>query len=329
MNERIRKMDNNKRSAQCGSALVTVMIVLTVIFIATAGLSSFALNTVHRVHRMTDTIRAKAIAEAGANQAYNQLRVPENYNKLRNDAAAFPQTDFAGGSYEIVLEPDADGRTRVISIGRFGRAEERVGLEMRDDNYDEAGGTTLPEFLEYAVFCNGAMTMNGAPQELNGNLQINGSFVLNGNYENINGAIAAPPPNNIPEQYQADWEVVHFPRLDDPDFQDFLAEARAAGILTEYDGNQTIRGDQTFEGVTVVDGSVTFQGGGTRKIEGLLYVNGSFTVNGSTELSGAILVGGSMTINGSSAILSHDPIQGIGEDVAGLEPNVVTSVWWD
>ncbi len=304
-----------------GSAMVTVMLVVVVTMMATASLFAFSTSTTHRIRILTESIRAKAIAEAGANRGYNALCL--NY-ALRSSGNLYESVDFGGGRYSVTLTPMEGGWTRLVSVGTFGRAQHQVGLDMRD-TLD--GQSSLPRFLEYAIFCNGAMTINGTPRQVDGDLHSNGSFALHGEYTNVDGQISAPPPNSIPATHSAPWTSIPFPLLSDPEFQTFLAEAEAAGIpVTRYNGSQTFKKDHDFTGITVIDGSVTFIGSGTRDITGMLYISGSLTANGSTSLSGCLLVGGSMTVNGASAILSHASVVGEEEEP---DSNVVAEIWWD
>ncbi len=316
----IRKFDSAVESRR-GSAMVTVMLVVVVTLMATASLFAFSTSTTHRVRILTEAIRAKAIAEAGANRGYNALC--QDYS-LRTVGTLYEDVAFGGGLYSVTLTPMDGGWTRMVSVGTFGRATHQVGLDMRD-TLD--GQSSTPDFLEYAIFCNGAMTINGTPKQIDGDLHSNGAFTLNGEYTNVDGMVSAPPPNSIPASHAAPWSSIPFPLLSDPDFQAFLAEAEASGIpVTRYNGSQTFKKDHTFNGITIINGSVTFIGSGTRNIDGMFYVSGSMTANGSTSLSGCIMVGGSLTINGASAILSHSAV--VGEDEEA-DSNVVAEVWWD
>ncbi len=320
MNTRPARPPRNPRSKR-GSAMVTVMLIVVVSMLATASLFAFSSSTVHRVRLLTESIRAKAIAEAGANRGYNSLC--KDYYTLRESDSLYADISFGGGSYSVSLESMSNGWTRLISVGSFGRAEHRVGLDMRDSLF---GSSSTPDYLDYALFCNGAMTLNGTPKGIDGDLHSNGSFGLNGTYDNVNGLISAPPPNDIPVANQAVWSSKPFPLLTDTSFQEFLAKAEAAGVtVTRYSGNQTFKKDHVFDGITIIDGSATFIGSGTRSITGLFYVSGSLTANGSTELSGAIMTGGSCTINGASALLNHGDIDGVEAE----DPNIVAEIWWD
>ena len=304
------------------------MIVMAVLLVVTAGLSAFALSTVHRVHRMTDIIRAKAIAEAGANQAYNRLR--EDYT-LIHSPEAFPKTDFSEGSYEIILTPVDDGRTRVVSIGRYGRAEQRVGMVLWDTHHAGIG----PDYLNYAITANSDLTFHGTPQDISGSLQSNQEFILSGtpDYDTIDGKVSARNSDDIPESHRTDWEEVTFPTLSDPEFQAFLAEAEATGRLDRRDDDVVIspHDDFDFNGdVVVIDGDLTLRGSGDREFSGLLYVTGNIITQGqgSMAFSGVMLAGGTTTFNGSSDVIHHNRKLVFGQEEEP-DPYVVVSAWWD
>ena len=304
-----------------GSALVTTAGVTMVVMLAVGGLSTFVLATSHNVRRMAHVVRARAIAEAGANRAYSALR--DDFS-LRGSSPTnlFPQTEFGGGHYTVNVEPSEGGLVRVISTGQSGSATHRIGVDLRDANY----GGGVPPFMEYTIFSNGPMTFNGTPLLINGDLQTNGDFTLSGEDVNIEGMIFAPniEDTGVSEEKRGEWKPIPFPQLADPEFQEFLDAAREAGTLTEYSESKTFHGDHQFHGITVVDGDVTFQGAGNREIEGMLYVAGDLTANGSTTLKGVILAEGEIIINGASASLTHETDSG-----TELGPLVVVAGWWD
>ena len=319
----------NRHPNRRGSAIVTVMLVVVVTMMAAGSLFAYSTSTTHRIRIMTEAIRAKAIAEAGANRGYDALR--QNYG-LRTMSTLYDNVAFADGNYTVTLEDMASGWTRLVSVGTFGRAEHRVGLDMRNSFHREEGSEGSDgglAFLDYAIFVNGATTVNGTPKQVDGSLHSNGSFVLNGTYANVNGKVSAPEPNAIPASHKADWKHIHFPST--TEFRDFLDKE---GIPYNLEtGSMTYHKDHVFNGITIVTGSVTFRGSGTREINGILYVGGSMTANGSTTLTGSLMVGGSLTINGASAVLSHEATIGGGGGSDG-EPgteiaNVVAEIWWD
>ncbi len=316
-------MKNSKNYGDEGSAMVTALLVIVVSMIATGSLLAYSVSSTQRVRQMGDSIRAKAIAEAGANRAYNMLR--SNYG-ARHNSPIFSNLSFAEGSYTVIVESVNGGVTRLISVGRFRDAEHRIGLDLRNTNHEESG----PEYLDYAIFSNGDMRFNGTPPAVDGDLHTNGDWTLNGSYGNVNGKIAAKNSDSIPAPHRADWQATPFPSLSDPDFQEFLAEAEAAGQLTVYNGNQTFQGSSSFDGITVINGNLTFRGSGSREVNGMLYVTGNVTANGSgtLELNGVLLAGGNVTFNGASGVFSHVSPTGSSSD-PDENAHVVVSGWWD
>lgn len=312
-------MDQNK-----GSALVTALMVIVISTMAVGSLMAYSLAGTHRARRMTYEIRAKAIAEAGANRAYDALRM--DY-RLRRQGTLFSETPFAGGNYRVVVDSVDGGTTRLISTGQFRGAVHRIGLDVRNTLHEEGG----PPYFDYAIFANGNMRFNGTPPTIQGGLHTNGEWTLNGNYNNVSGLVSAQNSDDIPAAYRADWQVLPFPSLSDPDFQSFLAEAEAAGQLTVHNGNRTFQGSQTFSGVTVVNGNVTFRGAGSRTVDGMLYVTGTVTANGSgtMTLNGTLLAGGNITFNGASGVFNHNSLIGGGSSDPDENAHVVVSGWWD
>ena len=319
--------------ARRGSAMVTVMLVVVVSMIAVGSLFAFTTSTTHRIRILTEAIRAKAIAEAGASRGYSDLTA----SGLNTPETLYDDEDFAGGRYSVTCASVASNWIRMISIGTFGRAEHRVGVDVRFAAVDDGDADdNIPSFLDafhYGIFCNGAFTINGTPKDVDGDLHANGSFTLNGTYDNVDGKVSAPPPNSIPASHKADWVEIPFPQLSDPAFQTWIAEQEAAGIaVTRLNGSQTFKKDHDFTGITLINGSVTFIGSGERNIAGILYISGSLTANGSTTLNGSILVGGSLTINGASAILTYANITGSGGEEGDEDEDqfeIAQEVWWD
>ncbi len=292
------------RYARSGSALLSVMIVVFIVSMTAGAFYAFSSQNLFQAKRMTDAIHARAIAEAGANEAVSQLIA--DYT-LRQDAGNFLQTDFGGGAYHVTLT-NSEGRCIVMSRGTFGTASQVIGIELRDLNREEWNGGTNdpPTWRDFALFANGDLTFNGSPTVI-GDVHTNNRWDLNGVYSSVNGMVSALNATDIPEAYRATWQLVPFPSLSDPDFQAVVAEARANGTLTEYFGNQSFKKDQALSGIVIVHGDLTFIGSGVRTVNGLLYVTGDVTANGSgtMTLQGALLAGGNISFNGVAGVFSH------------------------
>jgi hypothetical protein len=274
-----RNVERNRR----GSALLIVMIVVMVSAITAGAFFNYSMNMVHQVRMRADSIQARAIAEAGLNEAAARLR---SQYSLRNDAGNFPETDFAGGQYSVSIS--TDGRaTTISSEGRYKTATTTARMSLRDDS---------PPYLDYAIFSNGDLRFNGRPVVV-GDLHSNGSFTANGGTDGITGDVTSVATGAEP---------VPFPALSDPDFQALIAEAAARGELDRRFGNQVFT-DEELSGFIIIEGDLEFRGSANRTIDGILYVTGSITANGQGELNmtGSLLAYGKIEFNGAAGVFDY------------------------
>lgn len=316
------------QSSKQGSALITVMIVLFIISLAAGGFYAFSTNAVYQVHGMADAIRARAIAEAGANKVVNQLVA--DYTQ-RN--GSFSPESFGDGTYEVSLV-NTDGRCLMTSVGTYGRATALVGVDIRDAKRENQP----PSWRDYAVFANGDLTLNGTPV-IDGDMHTNNGWALNGGYDFVTAMITAlsfkgdpPPADKV-----GIWQLVPFPELSDPDFQALMADAESRGKLLwlEQPGKKAVEiksdWNPTAE-IIIINDDLVFIGGPEVTINGLVYVNGHVTVNGSSELNvtGALLARDDITFNGGAGIFTHDPASsgagGTGD--ADVDAEVKVYAWW-
>jgi len=315
-----------KFKSKTGSAIMTVMGMILVLSIVAGGFYSFSAGAIFQTRRLADSIRAKSIAEAGANEAVGFLMQP-GYFSYRNDASSFPETTFGGGSYAVTVE-DVSGtnnsRSRIISVGTYNEVSSAVVVDIRDAYLEQVEGGDEASWRDFALFANGDLTFNGSPTIV-GDVHTNNEWDNNGNYSGVSGQISAINSNEVPEAYRADWKLIPFPSLSDPAFQVMVSEARAKGQLTEYFGNQSFRSNMTFNasasGITIVYGNITFLGSGNQTVRGLLYITGDLTANGSgtMTLNGALLSGGFIRFNGKAGVYSYSAI-GSGGSGSGYGP---------
>jgi hypothetical protein len=277
----------SKRDRQ-GSALLIVMIVVMVSAITAGAFFTYSLNMVHQVRMRADSIHARAIAEAGLNEAAARLR---SQYSLRNDAGNFPETDFAGGQYSVSISNDRRIAT-LTSEGRYRTGTATARMELRDNS---------PPYLDYAIFSNGDLRFNGRPLVF-GDLHSNGSFTANGGTDGITGDVTSVATGTAP---------VPFPALSDPDFQALIAEAEARGELQRLPGNQVFTTNE-ISGFIIIEGDLEFRGSDTRTIDGILYVTGSITANGQGQLNmtGSLLAYGKIDFNGAAGIYDYRYIGG-------------------
>lgn len=303
---------------QQGSALLSVMVILTLLMAVVGSTYAISRHRSHQTQVLTEFIHAHAIAEAGANEAYSRLRT-HFYSTPRGTESPQP---FADGAYEVTIEdnPHVVRGVRITSVGTYRNAESVVGMDLRDAN-------TSSIAFDYAIFANGPLRFNGTPPIIDGDLHTNNDWTLSGNYGGVQGLISAQNYEDIPEEFRAVWQVIPFPQLSDPAFQEFLAAAEADGRLTRYTGNRIFQQSHEFNGIVVVEGNVTFRGSGVRTINGMLYVTGDVTSNGSStvDLNGVLMAGGQIRFNGASGVFTHGNVDNSGGDESA---DVQVSAWW-
>jgi hypothetical protein len=300
-------MPVNNRS---GSALLSVMIIITIVSLMAGGLYSYSSQQVFQSRQMTERIRARNIAIAGANNVVSQLLAPGNYGARNN---AFPAASFGGGTYTIAIENTDNrnsGRAMVTSVGTFGESSVTVGVDVRDARRENR----RPSWFDYVIFANGDLRFNGTPELIQGDLHTNNDWTLSGGYGSVEGTISArngaSPP--IPADKLGTYQVVNFPTLSDPDFKKLIDAATARGEyrrITPAGGTLVVDGSTNFPpGIMVVDGNLEFRGSGVRRLNGVLYVNGSVTANGSGTmiLDGTFLTRDAITINGSAGVFTFN-----------------------
>jgi hypothetical protein len=296
---------NTKQQHQAGSALVTVMIIIFIVSLTAGGFYSFSASMLRQSETMTDAIRARAIAEAGANQAVRRLL--DDFDE--RDTMDGEETAFGGGSYVISVDND-DERSTMSVEGRYGDASAVVGVALRD-----AKKSNLPEWSEFSMFTDGTIVLSGTPTiNESATLHANNNFIVNGNWGSIDGAISALNQATIEAELPASqvipWEVKPFPTLDSPEFDILRDAAVSKGLLIEhygdkvYDKKDPAPNPDTF---TIVHGNVEFRGSGTRNIEGILYVTGNIRANGSSTFNiwGTMMADGEIDLNGASGTFDY------------------------
>jgi hypothetical protein len=294
---------NTKQQHQAGSALVTVMIIIFIISLTAGGFYSFSASMLRQSETMTDAVRARAIAEAGANQAVRRLL--DDFDE--RDTMDGEETAFGGGSYVISVDND-DERSALSVEGRYGDASAVVGVALRDANQ-----SNLPEWSEYSMFTDGQIRLSGTPTiNASATLHANMNFIVNGNWNSIDGAISAANESDIaamlPSSQVIPWEVKPFPTLDSAHFQLLRAAAVASGELEEIFGDKVYKKNQApTKELTIVHGNVTFQSAGTRNINGILYVTGNIRANGSSTFNiwGTMMADGEIDFNGASGTFDY------------------------
>ena len=343
-------MNAKGNSGRAGAALVTVMLTVTMVMIASGVVATMAAFMPRIVRRQSDFIRAKAIAEAGINEAYSRL---VSDFSIVEQPSAFALTEFEGGSYHVAPRPLTDRTAILTSTGRFGAAEARVAVDLRHVRSDDFYfGTPSP--WSYAILSNGNLLFDGAPPVVRGGIHTNHGFIVSGNPENLEGTATVTAQwfdwssGGLPEEQIGPWREVRFPQLTDSVFEELFETAKAndavrsggtyrgseldgvSGNVVWFTGDVTLSGSFAFDGYVIVSGSLIFRGSGSRTLGGLLYVSGNLTSNGATALTldGTLMVGGNLTYNGAAGVLTHGHSAPPGVDLVDEgEARVAIAVW--
>ncbi len=325
--------------------MMTVMLVLMAIMMTTGAVVAITMFMPRLVRRQSDFIRAKAIAEAGINEAYSRL--VDDLSLYRNPEA-FAQTSFAGGSYHVRARELDDHTVLLTSEGRFGSSTTHTSVEVSHRAvHDAMFGPDSP--WGHAVFSNGNLRFNGTPPKITASMHTNQTFRVSGNAQNIEGTVTARVIDaNLPPEQIGPWQEIAFPQLTDQAFVDLHQSAQSAGAVRGggtyragdfagvsgnviwFTGNVTFHGDFAFDGYVVVNGNVTFRGSGRRTVNGLLYVQGNVTCNGATDLdlTGTMMAGGNITFNGASSVFAHGQTAPPGYEPEGDTEDVVSVAVW-
>lgn len=318
----------DKCDGRAGAAFMTVMIVVLIISFVSSAIVSMAMYQPRSISRVRDYIRAKAIAEAGVNQAYSMLVT--NF-AARYNAAAFPQTSFGGGTYDVTVSPVGTDAAFLVSEGTFGTATARAAVDLK--NYGETEPSTGPSSAwGHSIFANGTINLNGSGtlfgsaftnQDLiqNGAIEWGasdntcdvytvGQFRVNGTAD-IFGEVYAPVilvtgQNNITATHEQSVPPIRFPILDLTElyntavtngqvysggtYNSNVVLGNIPGGVAWFNGDVRFKKTLTFSGCVIATGDIRFDGSFSNTREGNLPAI--------ISRDGGILINGSHTVEG-------------------------------
>ncbi|MBN1268619.1 MAG: hypothetical protein JXB04_03450 [Kiritimatiellae bacterium] len=283
-----------------GAALITTMIIVVVLVAAAAGVIGLSSQESYIVGRISDQIKAQAIAEAGANEAYSILK--RDFSQKSNPEA-FPAREFDGGTYDATVTAYDDDPTKatIMCVASYGSADVSVKCDVKDFSEAAGGGSSGPVGpYAYAIVAGSTFWAGNGPTDVGGGaVHVNGLYDMKGTTDlicgkltsiseicsvgnaTITGDAKAPvyskkSPGNISGTAEVGAvDVVPLPGLD---LAPYAAAAQVSG-----------------SGVTWIDGSVTISGGAT--IEGVLIATGDIHITGNSM---------HVPFNGMAAIISRD-----------------------
>lgn len=173
-------MSTPVRKERRGSALVTLMIIITLASVAGAAMVGFAKQQAYSMTKIRDYLKAQAFAEAGANQAYAVLK--EAFADA-SDPSKFPAQSIGDGGYDATVTLVGSNKASIVSVGHCGNSTITVKADVWNQAPASGGGSggTEPPTDPYAYtwLVNGQMRMNGQ-SEFVGFLHANNDIDVNG-----------------------------------------------------------------------------------------------------------------------------------------------------
>lgn len=296
------KIYGKSKQSRKGSALFTVMMIIMAVTALLAYTTRASLQQVFSAHKLADRIKAGAIAEAGAHDAYHILAT--NFTERTSDAR-FPLTSFAGGTYDVTVVPVSNTVAVIHSTGIYGSAHETVILDIK--NYGSSSDVSYPpNSFDFSILSGGEIKWSGGSQMLGASLHSNSGFTIggsgfieaniessvsyksNGNASGVTGDVSAPSISGNLSNISGSKNVQAVPLVQIPDID-----------LTPYYNHALANGE-------VRSGNVSLTGGYT-PAGGILWVNGTLTIGGNANYVGSFFATGGVNIPGSGAITNPNP----------------------
>ena len=318
------KTNSSNNHARRGSAMFTVLITMGVLSVVTTSMVYMALQQPFNVRRTRDTIRAQAIAEAGANIAYAMLST--NFS-LKDTPAAFPATAYRGGTFDVTVSSISSTSAVINSLGTMNSGRATVALDILCTTSNLPSGQPAPTgAYACAVMSGGMMTWNGnSTVNLGGGkvfsntgLQISGNagvvgdagtvgkITMSGNalIQGNTSASAYKTSGNVSitgTKFTGTVAPITIPVIDlTPYYNTALANGQV------YNSSQSFSGNYTFNpagGVIWVVGDLSFSGNGV--INGCIIATGNITMSGNVTQNqyanypGLASQNGSITLSGN------------------------------
>lgn len=292
---------DRKARKRSGSALTTVIVIVASVTALAAVIAAISLQRAYTAKLRADEIRALAIAEAGANDAYSVLAT--NW-AARTNPAAFPPTVYGDGMYAVRVQPVSNNYAIITSTGTCGRAVQWVMLDAV--NYTEGTQGTDEDAFNYAILCGSTFTFRGCGNisggdgrprlHSNATLDIRGSAGVDldiqsstkisiGNNITINGSVKAPVldyrPNKVTITGGATVGPVPLVTIPDIDLTPYYNWALAHG--------------EVKDGFSLSGGTYNANGG-------IIWVNGNVQISGHAVVNGSIIATKDIKISGQADI---------------------------
>ncbi len=178
---------SQQRCVKKGSALVTTFAVVILVAAVCSGMYAFSSQQLLSTTRTRDFLKARVIAEAGINQAYNQLKF--NFDAKDNDDL-FPESEFSDGTYDVDVVTVGTNTARLVSLGKCGLAQATVKVDLLNQertNLDWQQNETEIDpslFTNYAVLTGGMISWGGGGEvQGGGKIRTNNRLEMKGGGE--------------------------------------------------------------------------------------------------------------------------------------------------
>jgi hypothetical protein len=241
--------------------------------------------------KLSDRVRAVAIAEAGANEAYTVLVT--NFN-ARSNAASFPKTKYGndGGWYDATVVSVGDKKAIITSTGDCGYASASVIIDINNYGHPYGGNKNWDEdAFDYAILSGGNFDFGGS-----GNVAgTNETLKMHSNTEiSIRGA------SDIAINLQSAVKIT-VGRVDISDVEITAPELRVHAQASV--SNETIAAVDLIE-VPEID-LTPYNKWAADNGEVYTPTNGMFEINSSTNFNGGIIwIEGDVTISGNPCVIT-------------------------
>jgi hypothetical protein len=315
-------MKTKNRQNNQGYALLVVLFAVTAIASFLAMLTFSASQQAFTVRRLSDNLKAKAIAESGCEYAYSVLSTDwEARNAAGSLSPASDSSEAAitfnnqlasigadAGNYFITINPIGSSAALVTTVGSFGAAKADAIIGVQDFGGSSDDGTVLDaEAFSYAILCGGSLDFSGcgtimspagrALFHANGGISLRGTAdalidlssstqIKISNNVTVGGSIKAPILDYKAAKVTIGGSATQtaVPSIGIPDID-----------LTPYH-NWAARNGEIKNGSFAITTDYT-PAGGILWVDGDFHASSHATVNGSVIATGSIFMSGNTSVN--------------------------------
>jgi hypothetical protein len=295
---------SNRNSRKRGTALFTVMIITFTVSALLVTVVGASMQRSYVARKLADRVRALAIAEAGVSSAYNILAKDWD---ARTNAAAFPETAYGDGTYDVNIRTADALSASIVSTGTYRGTVESVILDVMLTGVATPGYIPpLSPVFDHVIVSEGEISWTGSGQfigggtvhanaafkqagagELNADVTSSKDLVLKGDSGFIDGNVSAPQVRGKTDKItgsitEAPVPAVQFPKIDlTPYYNYALAHGEVYsgkvnlnhaytpnGGIMWIDGDLAVGGTELIEGCFIATGDISLAGAGQHKVQG-------------------------------------------------------------